>query len=181
GVGGAGERRHDAVAQIVVERAAMRGDGVREEAMVRLPPALSAFLAELDTPRRRGHEVGEEDRGRAGRTFGRLRRHRPTSTSYAAPASTKAGSWSRASTSKPAVEPAIEQVEHARALQHGFVQQAERNDSCRQVRRVGGIRAISSVLATARPRWLQRSLFLLTFASVVVVSVQSSRDALSAL
>jgi hypothetical protein len=65
-VGRAGERRHDAVAEIVVERAAVLRDRVGQEAVVYLPALLGALLAQLDTPGRRRHQVGEEDRGRAG-------------------------------------------------------------------------------------------------------------------
>jgi hypothetical protein len=75
-VGRAWERRHDPVAEVVVERAAMGGDGVGQEPMVGLPACLGAFLAELHAPGRRGHEVGEEDRGGAGGPLGGLGGHR---------------------------------------------------------------------------------------------------------
>jgi hypothetical protein len=76
GVGRAGKRRHDAVAEVVVERAVVLRDRLGQQPVKCLPVRLGPLLPELRPQRRRADEVAEEDRGRAGPAFGGLRGHR---------------------------------------------------------------------------------------------------------
>ncbi len=70
GIGRAGERGHDAVAEVVVERAAVGRDVSARSRLMRLPLRLGALFPERRAQRRRADEIREEDRRGAGRGAG---------------------------------------------------------------------------------------------------------------